>query len=196
MGIKDMGSLRESIKKKKILMEKERKLEKERGHTQKERQRAQIKSFKGKYAGQQFLKEKKREQKCGSASLSDEATEVPEIKKKLSQIEETLQRQGEGRYIEAQRRLKVDEELRLDEMRACVGRDSSRLVLTKVGLISGVDVVRESHTLTTTPPASEGTLEVSLSASATIDTTIHILGDTKASAPIPEALGFTDIPYS
>ncbi|KAH0644874.1 hypothetical protein KY284_032758 [Solanum tuberosum] len=40
-------------------MEKERKLEKERGHTQRERQRAQIKSFEGKYAGQQFLKAKR-----------------------------------------------------------------------------------------------------------------------------------------
>ncbi|KAG5590836.1 hypothetical protein H5410_041350 [Solanum commersonii] len=86
-----------------------------------------------------------------------------------------------------QRRSKVDEELRLDELRACVGRDSSSLVPTKVGLISGVDVVRESQTLTTTPPTSEGTLDVSLSASATVGTTIHVLGDTKASAPIPEA---------
>ncbi|KAH0670735.1 hypothetical protein KY290_026135 [Solanum tuberosum] len=66
-------------------------------------------------------------------------------------------------------------------------RASSSLVPTKVGLISGVDVVRESQTLTTTPPAYEGTLEVSLSVSATIGTTIHVLGDTKASAPIPEA---------
>ncbi|KAK6782164.1 hypothetical protein RDI58_019960 [Solanum bulbocastanum] len=113
--------------------------------------------------------------------------EVLETKKKLSQSEEALQRPGAESYNEAQRRLKIDEELRLDELRACVGGASSNLVPTKVGLISGVNVVMESLNLTTTPPCSKGTLEVLLSASATIGTTIHVLGDIKASFPDSKA---------
>ncbi|KAG5631564.1 hypothetical protein H5410_003281 [Solanum commersonii] len=75
---------------------------------------------------------------------------------------------------------------------------SSRSVLAKVGLISGVDVVMESQTLTTTPLDSEGILEVSFSAPSTTATTIHVSGDKKAFAPFPdsETLGITDIHYS
>ncbi|KAH0644873.1 hypothetical protein KY284_032757 [Solanum tuberosum] len=81
-----------------------------------------------------------------------------------------------------------DKKRKKSKKRKHINRDKEQEDILKLrGGRSGVDVVRESQTLTTTPPAYEGTLEVSLSVSATIGTTIHVLGDTKASAPIPEA---------
>ncbi|KAG5581613.1 hypothetical protein H5410_052240, partial [Solanum commersonii] len=68
----------------------------------------------------------------------------------------------------------VDEQLRLFVLRACMSGASSSSVPAEVGLISGVDVVMESQTLTTIPPGSEGILGVSLSAPATTATTIHV----------------------
>ncbi|KAH0781599.1 hypothetical protein KY290_001197 [Solanum tuberosum] len=63
---------------------------------------------------------------------------------------------------------------------------SYRSVPAEVGLISGVDVVMESQTLTTTSPLSEVIFEVSLHVPATT-TNIHVSGDTKAFAPFPDS---------
>ena len=95
--------------------------------------------------------------------------------------------QEQDDIMEAQWRSKVDEELRLDELRARAGGASSSLVPTEVGLISGVDVEIECQTITTTPPAVEGTLEVSLSVPATTGTSIDVSGDIEAPAPFPDS---------
>lgn len=55
--------------------------------------------------------------------------------------------------LKAQRRSKVVEELRLAELKARVGGASSSLVLVEVGVISEVEVVMESQSLSTTLPA-------------------------------------------
>ncbi|XP_049392536.1 uncharacterized protein LOC125856914 [Solanum stenotomum] len=89
--------------------------------------------------------------------------------------------------LEAQRRSGVDEQLRLFLLRASMTEASSSSMQAGVGLISGVDVVMESQTLTTTPLDFEGNLEVSFSAPAITATTIHVLGETKASAPFTDS---------
>ncbi|WMV08113.1 hypothetical protein MTR67_001498 [Solanum verrucosum] len=63
--------------------------------------------------------------------------------------------------LEAQRRSGVDEQLRLFLLRASISEAFSSSMPAGVGLTSGDDVVMESQTLTTTPPASEGILKVS-----------------------------------
>ncbi|KAH0665334.1 hypothetical protein KY285_026540 [Solanum tuberosum] len=86
--------------------------------------------------------------------------------------------------LEAQRRSKVDEELRLDEIRARAGGASSSLVPIEVGLISRGHVVMESQTLTTIQPVVEGAPELSLSVPATTGNTT---GDTGAHASYPDS---------
>ncbi|KAG5598819.1 hypothetical protein H5410_030189 [Solanum commersonii] len=87
--------------------------------------------------------------------------------------------------LEAQRRSKVDEELRLDELRACASGASSSSVPIEAGLISGFHVMMESQTLTTTQPFGKGTPEVSLTVPSTTSTNIEISGDTQAHASYP-----------
>ncbi|KAG5631455.1 hypothetical protein H5410_003172 [Solanum commersonii] len=89
--------------------------------------------------------------------------------------------------LEAQRRSWVDEKLSSFVLRACMSEASSSSVLVEVGLISGVDVAMKSQTLTTTPPTSEGILDVSFSVPATTATTIYISGDTKTFARFPHS---------
>ncbi|KAH0781025.1 hypothetical protein KY290_000623 [Solanum tuberosum] len=89
--------------------------------------------------------------------------------------------------LEAQKRSGVDEQLRLFLLRASMSEASSSSMQAGVGLISGVDVLMESQTLNTTPLALDGILEVSFSAPATTATTIHVSGDTKASAPFTDS---------
>ncbi|KAH0781024.1 hypothetical protein KY290_000622 [Solanum tuberosum] len=60
--------------------------------------------------------------------------------------------------LEAQRRSGVDEQLRLFVLRACMSDASSSSMPAVVGLTNGVDVLMESQTLSTTQPASEGSL--------------------------------------
>ncbi|KAH0665333.1 hypothetical protein KY285_026539 [Solanum tuberosum] len=70
--------------------------------------------------------------------------------------------------LEAQRRSKVDEELRLDELRVRASGASSNLVPTE--------------TVTTIPRAFEGAPELSLSVPATTGNTTDVSGDTRAHA--------------
>uniref|UniRef100_A0A0V0HBV8 Putative ovule protein n=1 Tax=Solanum chacoense TaxID=4108 RepID=A0A0V0HBV8_SOLCH len=87
--------------------------------------------------------------------------------------------------LKAQRRSKVVEELRLAELKARVGGASSSLVLVEVGVISEVEVVMESQSLSTTLPAVGGTPKISLCLSATTKTTIHDFGDIESPASFP-----------
>ncbi|WMV32404.1 hypothetical protein MTR67_025789 [Solanum verrucosum] len=82
-------------------------------------------------------------------------------------------------------RSKVDEELRLDELRARAGGVSSSSVPIEAGLIGGFHVVMESQTLATTQPVVEGTPKVSLSVPGTTGTTIDVSRDTQAHASYP-----------
>ncbi|WMV08168.1 hypothetical protein MTR67_001553 [Solanum verrucosum] len=90
--------------------------------------------------------------------------------------------------LEAQRRSGVDEQLWLFVLRACMSDASSSSMAVVVGLTSGVDVLMESQTLSTTQPASEESLEVSFSAPATTPTTINVSGDKKASTPYTDSV--------
>ncbi|WMV08092.1 hypothetical protein MTR67_001477 [Solanum verrucosum] len=76
--------------------------------------------------------------------------------------------------LEAHRRSGVYEQVRLFVLRACMSEASFSSMPGVVGLISRVDVVMESQTLTTTQPISKGILDVSFSALATTPTTIHV----------------------
>ncbi|KAG5599021.1 hypothetical protein H5410_030391 [Solanum commersonii] len=95
-----------------------------------------------------------------------------------------MKRDQDWEYIlENHIRSKVDEELRLDELRPRAGGASSSLVPSKVGLIIGIHVVMKSETLTIIPLFVKGTSEVSLSAPTTTSSTIDDLGFTRALAP-------------
>lgn len=88
--------------------------------------------------------------------------------------------------MEAQRRFRVDEELRLTDLRAHVSGPYSSSVLVVVGLISGFKISTESLTLLTLLTSVEGTLEVILSVSVTTTTTIDVFGATKAYSSLPD----------
>uniref|UniRef100_M1DZA9 Uncharacterized protein n=1 Tax=Solanum tuberosum TaxID=4113 RepID=M1DZA9_SOLTU len=89
--------------------------------------------------------------------------------------------------LEAQRRSKVDEELRLDELRARAGGASSSSVPVEVGLISRADVVMDSQAHTTIPPSVEGAPKLSLSVPATTRITIDVSRDIGAHASYPDS---------
>ncbi|KAH0665138.1 hypothetical protein KY285_026344 [Solanum tuberosum] len=94
-----------------------------------------------------------------------------------------MKRDQEWEYILGKHiRSKVDEELRLDELRPRAGEPSSSLVPSEVGLIIGIHVVMKSVTLTIIPLVVKGTSEVSLSVPTTTSSTIDVLGFTRSLA--------------
>ncbi|KAG5599027.1 hypothetical protein H5410_030397 [Solanum commersonii] len=76
--------------------------------------------------------------------------------------------------LEAQRRSKVDEELRLDELKARAGGTSPKSVPAEVGLISRDDVVMDSQAHSTIPLVVEGAPKLSLSVPTTTRITIDV----------------------
>jgi len=108
-------------------------------------------------------------------------------KNKSKKRKNVMRDQEKEDILEAQRRSKVDEELRLDELRARAGGASSSSVPVEVGLISRADVVMDSQAHTTIPPAVEGAPELSLSGPSTTRITMDVSGDIEAHASYPDS---------
>ncbi|KAH0665142.1 hypothetical protein KY285_026348 [Solanum tuberosum] len=108
-------------------------------------------------------------------------------KNKSKKRKNVMRDQEKEDILEAQRRSKVDEELRLDELRARAGGASSSSMPTEVGLISRFHVVMDSEALTTIPPAVEGAPELSLSGPSTTRITMDVSGEIEAHASYPDS---------
>uniref|UniRef100_A0A494G8E3 Uncharacterized protein n=1 Tax=Solanum lycopersicum TaxID=4081 RepID=A0A494G8E3_SOLLC len=118
----------------------------------------------------------------GKIPLKEDKEEI-ESKKRMN----VKRDQEKEDILEAQRRSKDDEELRLDELRARAGGASSSSNPTEIGLISRVHVVMDSQTHTAIPPAFEGAPELSLSVPATSRITIDVSPDIGAHASHPDS---------